>query len=166
MLRIGICDDEIQARDALRGSLERILRNDDGKVFYEFSSGEGVVNWLTKHRGEIDLLLLDVELKGISGMDAAKLIRKQDTGLLLVFVTGYADFVFDGYAVQAMDYIVKPAKEEKLAQVLKRAQELLLNSKPQTFTLQNSDGLYRILKKGYPLFLQRQTPCKAGNQRT
>ncbi|BAK97920.1 putative two-component response regulator [Oscillibacter valericigenes Sjm18-20] len=147
MLRIGICDDELAARDALRLSLERLLREDDGKVLYDFSSGEGVVKWLAKHSGELDLLFLDVELGGISGMEAAKQIRLRDTNLMLVFVTGYADFVFDGYAVGAMDYLVKPIKEDKLSQVLVRVQKLLECRKPQTFIVQNSEGLYRIVKK-------------------
>lgn len=144
MLRIGICDDESGARDALRHALERLLRNLDGQIFYEFSSGEGVAQWVSKHRGEIDLLFLDVELKGISGIEAAHQIRQQDSGLMIVFVTGYADFVFDGYTVQAMDYLIKPVKEEKLGQVIRRAQELLESQRPQTFTVHNADGLYRI----------------------
>ncbi len=147
MLRIGICDDEIGARDALRLCLERLLRADDGKIFYEFSSGEGVVKWLSKHQGELDLLFLDMELGGITGIDAARMIRQHDTNLMLVFVTGYADFVFDGYEVQAMDYLIKPVKEEKLAQVLGRAQKLMEKHQPQTFTIQNADGLYRIAKQ-------------------
>lgn len=147
MLRIGICDDEITARDTLRLMVERLLKEDDGKVIYDFSSGEGVVKWLAKHSGELDLLFLDVELGGISGMEAAKQIRQQDTNLMLVFVTGYADFVFDGYAVGAMDYLVKPIKEDKLSQVLARAQKLLEFRQPQIFIVQNSEGLYRIAKK-------------------
>lgn len=43
MLRIGICDDESGARGALRLALERLLRADDEKIFYEFSSGEGTL---------------------------------------------------------------------------------------------------------------------------
>lgn len=147
MLRIGICDDKINARDALRLSLEHLLRTDDGKVFYEFSSGEGVVNWLYKHSGELDLLFLDMELGGISGMEAARQIRQFNSSLMLVFVTGYADFVFDGYSVQAIDYIIKPAKEDRLKAVLNRAQELLETRQPQTFTFQNSDGMFRIPKR-------------------
>lgn len=147
MLRIGICDDESRARDALRHALESLLRNLDGQIYYEFSSGEGVVQWASKHRGEIDLLFLDVELKGISGIEAAQLIRQQDSGLMIVFVTGYADFVFDGYAVQAMDYLIKPVKEEKLGQVLIRARELLVSRQPQMFAVHNSDGIYRIAKR-------------------
>lgn len=147
MLRIGICDDESGARDTLRFSIERLLREEDGKVFYDFSSGEGVVQWLSRHTGELDLLFLDVELGGMSGMETAKQIRQRDLSLMLVFVTGYADFVFDGYAVSAMDYLVKPVKEDKLRQVLFRAQKLLESRRPQTFTVKNAEGLYRIAKK-------------------
>lgn len=125
MLRIGICDDESGARDALRFSIEHLLREEEGKVFYDFSSGEGVIQWLIKHSGELDTLFLDVELGGISGMETARQIREHDTNLMLVFVTGYSDFVFDGYTVGAMDYLVKPVKEGKLRLVLDRAQKLM-----------------------------------------
>ncbi len=147
MLRIGICDDEVGARDALRFSLERLLREDEGKVFYDFSSGEGIVKWLTKHSSELDLLFLDVELGGISGMETARQIRQRNLNLMIVFVTGYTDFVFDGYAVGAIDYLVKPIKYDKLRRVLSRAQELLESLKPQIFVVQNAEGLYRIARK-------------------
>jgi two-component system response regulator LytT len=147
MLRIGICDDESGARDALRFSIEHLLREDEGKVFYDFSSGEGIVKWLIKHPGELDILFLDVELGGMSGMETAKQIREHDANLMLIFVTGYPDFVFDGYVVGAIDYLVKPVKQDKLQQVLDRAQKLFEKRKPETFTIQNAEGLYRIAKK-------------------
>ena len=96
MLRIGICDDETKARDALRLGLEKMLWEESEQIVYEFSTGEGAVRWLKKHPGEIDLLFLDVEMKGISGMEAAAKIREFDRGISLVFVTGYTDYVFDG----------------------------------------------------------------------
>ena len=80
-------------------------------------------------------------------MEAARQIRQFNSSLMLVFVTGYADFVFDGYSVQAIDYIIKPAKEDRLKAVLNRAQELLETRQPQTFTFQNSDGMFRIPKR-------------------
>lgn len=147
MLRIGICDDESRARDALRLMLEKILRNHEDKIIYDFSSGEGVTKWLQSHPGEIDLLFLDVEMGQLSGMDAAKRIREYDTDLMIVFVTGYTDFVFDGYEVSALDYIVKPAQKEKLLQVIYRAKEVLKNRRPQTYIVQNTEGVYRITKE-------------------
>ncbi len=143
MLRIGICDDEIHARDALRLSIEQFLHN-GGRIIYEFSSGKSAVNWLGKHFGEMDILFLDVEMNGLTGMEAAKLIREKDRDILLVFVTGYPDYVFDGYTVQALDYLIKPVKKEKLKEVLDRAEAALEARAPKTFTVQNAEGLFRI----------------------
>lgn len=145
MLRIGICDDEQAARFSLRCALERCLeRMDITYTLYEFSSAEGVMEWLSKHPTELDLLFLDIEMRGINGMEAAQKICENDSNLSLVFVTGYADYVFDGYTVGALDYIIKPPNKDRLARVLTRVQALLHKREPETFTVQNTDGLFRV----------------------
>ncbi len=113
MLRIALCDDEQEARDQLRFQLEKSLYETDEEIVYEFSSGETAVRWLKKHPGEIDLLFLDVEMKEMTGMEAAERIREFDKTILLVFVTGYSEYVFDGYRTGALDYVMKPAGEER-----------------------------------------------------
>lgn len=105
MLRIAICDDEVRARDALWMQLSKLLREGSEEVVYDFSSGKSAVNWLRSHPGEIDLLFLDVEMEGMNGMETAEQIREFEETLLIVFVTGYADYVFDGYRVGALDYL-------------------------------------------------------------
>ena len=144
MLRIGICDDEICARDALRIQLEKILDDDVETIVYEFSSGTGVTKWLNHHPGEIDLLFLDVEMAGLNGLETAKAIRESNRELMIVFVTGYADYVFDGYQVNALDYIIKPVGEDRLRQVLNRTRDMLHRQQEYMFTLKNGDGVFRI----------------------
>ncbi|MCI8937112.1 MAG: response regulator transcription factor [Lachnospiraceae bacterium] len=144
MLRIGICDDQLNARDALRFELEKILRDKSEQIVYEFSTGASAVRWLEKHPGEIDLLFLDVEMDGISGMDAAAQIRNFDKEICLVFVTGYTDYVFDGYKVNALDYVIKPASAKKLLDVLKRVREQLSDKYDKTFSFKNPEGTYRL----------------------
>lgn len=144
MLRIGICDDQIDARDALRFQLEKVLHEESEQIVYEFSTGEGAVRWLKKHPGEIDLLFLDVEMKGVNGMEAAGQIRQFDKEICLVFVTGYTDYVFDGYKVNALDYVVKPAGTERLREVLMRVREHIFDSSEKTFSFKNSEGTYRL----------------------
>lgn len=144
MLRIGICDDSIDARDALRLQLEKIMREESEEIVYEFSTGEGAVRWLKNHPGEIDLLFLDVEMNGISGMEAAEEIRKFDTEIMIVFVTGYSDYVFDGYRVNALDYIMKPAKAERLSEVMKRVREQLWSKRDNMYVLKNPEGTFRL----------------------
>lgn len=143
MLRIGLCDDEAPQRDALQLAVERLI-DEDELCFFAFSSGEGLLRWLEKHPGEMDLLFLDIEMQGLNGMETAKAIRAQDQHLILVFVTGYADYVFDGYSVDALDYIIKPVKDDRLEQVLKRALGAMEKDAPKVYTLQNTEGLYRV----------------------
>lgn len=144
MLRIAICDDETAARDALRIQLEKILIEDAEEIVYEFSSGTNAASWLANHPGEIDLLFLDVEMKGLSGMETAEKIRTFDEQILIVFVTGYSEYVFDGYLVGAMDYLMKPASKEKLRQLIGRVRVKSEQEEPRTFTLKNMDGTWRF----------------------
>lgn len=144
MLRIGICDDQTQARDTLRFGLEKVLRDESEQIVYEFSTGASAVRWLKKHPGEIDLLFLDVEMEGMNGMEAASAIREFNKEICLVFVTGYTDYVFDGYKVNALDYVIKPATAERLSEVLMRVREQLSDRHDRTFSFKNSEGTYRL----------------------
>ena len=144
MLRIALCDDEENARDALRIQLEKLMDESEDEIVYEFSNGRTCVNWLTAHPGEVDLLFLDVEMGKENGMDAAKKIRTVNRDLLIVFATGYTDYVFDGYQVNALDFLVKPVSPEKLKEVLLRAKELLTPPTARFFVLKNADGAYRL----------------------
>lgn len=147
VLRIGICDDETSARDTLWMQLSKLLREGSEEVVYDFSSGRSAVNWLEKHPGEIDLLFLDVEMEGLNGMETARRIREFNENLLIVFVTGYADYVFDGYSVGALDYLIKPVKEKRLAAVLGRVREKMYREDAKSFVVKNTEGIYRFSYK-------------------
>ncbi|MDE5931731.1 MAG: LytTR family DNA-binding domain-containing protein [Lachnospiraceae bacterium] len=144
MLRVALCDDEAASRDALRILLEKILMEGSEEVVYEFSSGANAVSWLRKHPGEIDLLFLDVEMEGQSGMESAERIREFDTDLMIVFVTGHADYVFDGYRTGALDYLMKPVKTQKLMELLHRVREKMRQEENDIFIVRNTDGLWRF----------------------
>ena len=68
-----------------------------------------------------DILLLDVEMPGKSGVELAKEIRKTNETLQIVFVTGYSDYIAEGYEVSALHYLMKPVHEGKFFSVLDRA---------------------------------------------
>lgn len=144
MLRIAICDDETEARDALRFQLEKIIDDKTEEIVYEFTSGVNAEKWLRKYPGQIDLLFLDVEMDGMNGMDTAERIRTFDANLLIVFVTGYQDYVFDGYRVGALDYVMKPVGVSRLQEVYDRVKHILKERDRRTFIVKNSDGVYRF----------------------
>ena len=78
------------------------------------------------------------------GMETARRLRSADAGLQLVFVTGYADHVFDGYSVGALGYLMKPPKKEQLAQVLERAQAALVRDLDRAYICRSGDTHYRV----------------------
>ena len=168
MLRIGICDDAAEARLSLRAMVERLLEKRAVEYqVYEFSSGEGLLGWMEKHTGEVDLVFLDIEMGGMNGMEAAKALRAQSDILQLVFVTGYTDYVFDGYAVGALGYVMKPPQAEQIENVLTRALAAQFNEADKVFLCRNTDGLFRIPKKSIRYFCsdRRQVTCVTDTRR-
>ena len=162
MLRIGICDDSADARMALRAALERALdRRRGAGTFFEFSSGERLLRWLEKHAGELDMVFLDIEMGELDGMETARRLREADEGLQLVFVTGYTDYVFDGYSVGALGYLMKPAQPERLDEVLDRGLEARLREEDKVFLCRSGETMYRIPKKAILYFSsdRRQVSC-------
>ena len=164
MLRIAICDDSQDARLSLHGAIERSLDNLGQQAeIYEFSSGEGLLRWMDRHIGEIDLVFLDMEMGELDGMETAKRLRRNFEGLQLVFVTAYADRVFEGYSVSALAYIMKPPKPKQLDEVIARCLESLHRDSGKVFLCRSGDVSYRVQLKDILYFYsdRRQLTCVA-----
>lgn len=146
MITIGICDDEAAMRKSLRAPLEQKLQlmGMDYQIF-EYDSGETLI----KNTGAqwLDILFLDIEMKDLNGMDTAKALRRQNVHTLLIFVTAYPDFVFQGYEVHAFHYILKPYEERKIKSVLEQALIKLGKNAEQSFTLEQKSGTYKVPMK-------------------
>ncbi len=146
MINIGICDDEASMRRLLRAPLEQKLQllGADYRIF-EYDCGETL---LTRPETEwLDILFLDIEMKQLSGMETARNLRKRDSHTLLIFVTAYPDFVFQGYEVHAFHYILKPYENQKIMKVLEQAVKELGQNREHYFTLEQKSGTTKIPAK-------------------
>ena len=162
MLCIGICDDNYDARLALRAALERILEPQGAAPrILEFSSGEGLLRWKENHPGELNLVFLDMEMGQLNGLETARQLRQGDEDLQLVFVTGYADYVFDGYSVGALGYLLKPPKAKQLEDVLARATAALFRGEDEVYLCRSGEVTYRIPRRQILYFTsdRRQVTC-------
>ena len=112
----------------------------------------GVTSFLFEYEEDkaYDILLLDVEMKNINGIELAKRIRKDNNRAEIIFITSHFEFVGEGYEVDALHYLIKPISVEKLTQVLTKAAEKLSVEPPsvviscegETVKLYESDILY------------------------
>lgn len=121
--KIAICDDESIICNLLKGLVEKWAKKNNIKVKIEaFSSAE---SFLFKYEEDkrFDILLLDIEMPSMNGVDLAQIIREQNKSIQIIFITGYMDYIAQGYDVEALNYLLKPVNEEKLLEVLDKAIE-------------------------------------------
>ena len=106
MIRIALVEDEAEVRAQLQGYVQRHTRQ-YGTEFAvtEFADG---MELLDDYRPVYDILFLDVEMKHLDGMETARRVRELDKDVIIVFITNMAQYAIGGYAVGALDYVLKP----------------------------------------------------------
>ena len=121
--KIAICDDSDADREYVLNMVNRWAAEVGHQVHINtFTSAE---NFLFHYAEEsdYDILLLDIEMGTMDGVTMAKQLRKNNDTVQIIFITGYSDYIAEGYEVAALHYLMKPVKEEKLGSVLERAVE-------------------------------------------
>lgn len=123
--KIAICDDSDTDRRYILNMVERWAESAAHKVHVDtFPSAESFL-FHYEEESDYDILLLDIEMGGMDGVTMAKRLRSGNDTVQIVFITGYSDYISEGYEVAALHYLMKPVKEEKLFSVLDRAAEKL-----------------------------------------
>ncbi len=126
MLHIMICEDEPAQLRLLR---DYVREWDSGAEIRCFeNAARFLFDW--EEKKEADLLLLDIEMPGMNGMELAKRLRAQGDPVQILFVTGAADYAPEGYDVDAVSYLLKPVKKERLFSSLDKAVRRLGRQEP------------------------------------
>jgi two-component system, LytTR family, response regulator len=118
VIRALVVDDEAPARGELRYLLS--THAELQVVGEAASAGEALA---LAESVRYDVVFLDVEMPGLTGLDAARLILDRDERPAVVFVTAHERYAVDAFAVEAFDYLVKPVEPERLARVVDRLKQ-------------------------------------------
>ena len=142
MIRIAILEDEAPVREDLAGYLRRYTRQYGTKFEVSlFADGDEI---LEDYRPNWDIILLDVEMPRLDGMTTAERIRKLDSEVILIFITNMAQYAIRGYAVDAMDYILKPVPYFAFSQQLQKAIRRLEKRTKAYLTVPVEGGFRRV----------------------
>lgn len=123
MVRIAIVDDEQAAREKMRSAILRFASENGNEFDVDEYTCAG--DYLTNKRGNYDILFLDIDMPGVSGMELAEDIRLTDQNTLIIFCTNLAQFAVNGYEVSALGFLVKPVEWYPLCLYMHRALNLL-----------------------------------------
>lgn len=141
--RIAVCDDRPTDRDYLESLLSEWAAGVGHIVQTElFSSAEAFLFRYEEDKSW-DMLLLDIEMDGMDGVTLAKTVRRENKTVQLIFVTGYSEYISEGYEVSALHYLMKPIRPDKLFAVLDRAAEQCMKN-GRFLTLEQSGEIVRL----------------------
>ena len=142
MINIGICEDEIHYRVNMKDMLGDILSTYSiNYKIYEFSSGEEL---LSNYPKDLDILIMDIQMKIINGMDTARKIREFDQNLEIIFMTSFSEFMQEGYEVKAYRYILKPISERKISRNILPCINEIMKKKNNYLTINVKNYVDRI----------------------
>jgi len=118
-LNIAICDDDKNHREDLHSIIKccDILRED--AAIFEYPSGSALIEGHVENRH--DIIFLDIQMDGMNGLETAHEIRSGDRDAIIIFLTGHEQHVMQSFRIEPFDYIVKPADEYRISDVLNRA---------------------------------------------
>lgn len=141
MLNIALCDDDPGALSHAKALLAEYL---EGKGPYAISQFSGAMALLDAMRAKsFSLLLLDILMPGLTGIQAARELRRCDRETKIIFLTSSPEFAVESYRVEAFSYLLKPIHREDLFPVLDRY-FLQLRQAEKTVLLSTPEGLLRL----------------------
>ena len=142
MIHIALVEDEEEYRKEFLSYLHR-YEQESGRQFRisVFSDGEDIVS---SYKADYDLILMDIAMRFMDGMTAAEKIRELDQEVVIIFITNMPQFVMKGYAVDALDYVLKPVNYFAFSQRIDRAISRMSRRREQYFTVPVRGGIRKL----------------------
>ncbi|EQK48683.1 response regulator [[Clostridium] bifermentans ATCC 19299] len=142
MFKIVICEDNCVCRDILKEYVYKILEEITNQFeIIMFNSGEELIE---KYPDNVDIFFLDIQMKKLTGLDAARQIRDRDDKSHILFTTGLVDYIHDGYEVRAYRYLLKPIQFEELKKHVKSCLNDIIRNRENYLIIQNKSETHKI----------------------
>lgn len=135
-MKVAICDDENMQLSMTKTALETAYKSLD-LVIDTYTSGAKLLS--ATDGIQYDLIILDIEMPGMNGIETAKKLRKLGEETAIVFLTSHVEYALEGYEVNALRYLTKPAGVEKLSEIITYLVEQ--KKKDKKILLRNSEDV-------------------------
>ena len=142
MIRIAIVEDEDMYVQQLTGYLKEYQKTYGEEIdITVYRDGDGIT---AKYKAQFDIILMDIQMRFMDGMSAAEEIRKQDSEVVIMFITNMTQYAIRGYEVDALDYILKPVSYFAFSQKLSRAIARIRKRESHQITVPVKGGIVRL----------------------
>lgn len=142
MYKIGIVEDQPEEARRLTAHVQRYAAEEN--VSLKLRTFPDGASFLDEYLNDYDVVFMDIEMPHMNGMETARKLRQTDRDVCLIFVTVMAKYAIEGYAVQALDFILKPAEYQDIRVKLQRALDIREQFATREMTLVTSNGMRRF----------------------
>lgn len=142
MVKVAIVEDDVRYQQQLKEYLEQ-YGEEKGEHFQIRIFGDGD-EILENYRADYDLILMDIQMKFMNGMEAAEQIREMDKDVIIIFITNLSAYAMNGYRVDALDYVLKPVSYFSFSERIDRALNRRRNRMTTYFSIPIKGGVKRI----------------------
>lgn len=137
-MKIAIVDDEKKATELIESYIEQFKK--ENRIRIETKVYRNPNDFLSDYRSDFDLILMDIEMPGLNGIETAKELRRMDPNVTLIFITNMAQYAIHGYEVDAVDFVVKPVSYADFAMKMQKAMRYVAQRQDDKLTLETVDG--------------------------
>ena len=143
MIRIAVAEDEQNTYEMIHTFLKRYASEKQLEIGVKhFCNGFEITD---SYRPEYDIILMDVDMPLMNGIDAARKIRSLDPAVIIIFITNLSQYAIQGYSVQAFDYILKPLRYFPFSEFFGRAVSRLQSQENTPYyTIRLKDGIRKV----------------------
>lgn len=142
MLEIAIVEDEESYRNILCEYLKKYEQETGEEIHISiFTDGDEIVE---NYNAKYDIILMDIEMKFMNGMDAAHKIREVDKAVIIIFITNMVQYAIQGYAVDALDYVLKPISYFAFSQRIQRAVGRMKKREERYINIVSKTGVNKV----------------------
>lgn len=145
MIKTIVCDDNKQTADKIKSLANEIFKSFKiNAEIYTYYSGKEILELICHKKYQFDLLLLDIDMPDITGLDVAKAIRQAESDIVLLFISSHEHYVFKSIEYRPFRYIRKQYLKEELSHALKDAYKLIESDKDKTIIVKVDDEDVRL----------------------
>ncbi len=142
MLQVAIIEDAESDRKILTDYLDRY--SEEKKQEFQVSCYSNALSFINDDGTEFDIVLMDILMPKMNGMEAANKLREVNESACLIFVTNMSEYAVEGYQVNAMDYLLKPVQYSRFEAALDKAVKHCALRRHHVLSFQTADGLVRL----------------------
>lgn len=142
-MRIAVVDDNVAEREQVQQNLKRYFA-ESGRTCEIAVFADGA-SFLKDYHFAFDFIILDIDMPGISGMEAAKQLRKKDPHVTLMFVTNMPQYAIEAYSVEAMDYLLKPISYPDFHLKMQKAERYIARNADMPMAIRTAEGTVQLM---------------------